>query len=131
MKRIILSAIMATTASSAWAETTILECPRVFTNNPYAISRTENSGGWQLSESSGAAMFIRPYVSSQGELVCAYRAAAHGASDIFTYKRQPPEGATCVHDAPSPRFKCTTPNAPPTMQSPVSPLPQRELRLPR
>jgi len=114
--------IMPATPLLLSAETTIITCPKVFTSNPFQLVRIENGDGWQKSEASGYKMYCRHYVNPQGYLTCFYEPAAHGASDVMTLKRLPPDGATCkaleVASAEC-SFECTTQTSAPAGKKPI------------
>ena len=74
-------------SSAVLAETVIVECPKVYTTNPFTLLRVENGEGWEKSESSGYNLFNRCGVDPQGYMKCYYGAAAHGASDLYMLKK--------------------------------------------
>jgi hypothetical protein len=107
-----------------YAETTIISCPKVLTDNPFQLVRIENGDGWQKSEASGYKMYCRHYINPQGYLTCFYGPAAHGASDVVTLKRLPPDGATCkALEVASVEcsFECTTQTSAPGVQKSIRP----------
>ncbi|HOE17611.1 MAG TPA: hypothetical protein PLX02_09080 [Syntrophorhabdaceae bacterium] len=116
------SFIVIPAAASLYAETTIITCPKVFTSNPFQLVRIENGDGWEKSEASGYKMYCRHYVNPQGYLTCFYGPAAHGASDVMTLKRLPPDGAACkaleVASAEC-SFECTTQTKAPSAEKPI------------
>jgi hypothetical protein len=88
------------------AEPIVLDCPAIYVTNPYDISRIENGQGWEKSGLSGSRLFCRQYINTQEKLICAYRVAAHGASDIYVMKRDQPENAECEKNTARCGFKC-------------------------
>ncbi|MDH4232287.1 MAG: hypothetical protein OEW04_09705 [Nitrospirota bacterium] len=103
------------------AETIVVECPKVYAKNPFTLLRIENGVDWQASESSGYVMHCRSYINPQGYLTCFYTPAAHGASDVFTLKRLPPEETTCKETNIECRFECTKAAEPPKVERSVKP----------
>ncbi|OPY81197.1 MAG: hypothetical protein A4E64_00049 [Syntrophorhabdus sp. PtaU1.Bin058] len=94
-----------------YAETTIISCPKVFADNPFHGIQIQGGDGWQRSEASGYKMYCRHYINPQGYLTCFYGPAAHGASDVVTLKRLPPDDTTCKALEVSSvecSFECTT-----------------------
>ncbi len=106
-----VSAMILTTVfyahTSMCAEPVVIECPKVYTTNPFQILRIENGEGWQRSDSSGYLMFCRSYINPQGYITCFYEPAAHGASDVYTLKKMQPENMTCKETNIECRFECT------------------------
>lgn len=121
---IALFVIMPATPLLLNAETTIITCPKVLTSNPFQLVRIENGDGWQKSEASGYKMYCRHYINPQGYLTCFYGPAAHGASDVMTLKRLPPDGTTCkaleVASAEC-SFECTTQTSAPGVEKKIRP----------
>jgi hypothetical protein len=120
----IASFIVIMAAPPIHAETTIISCPKVLTTNPFQLVRIENGDGWEKSEASGYKMYCRHYVNPQGYLTCFYGPAAHGASDVVTLKRLPPDGATCkALEVASVEcsFECTTQTKAPSVEKKIRP----------
>lgn len=102
-----------------FAEATIIECPKVIATNPFKLIRVENGQDWQTTEASGYGMNCRGYINPQGYLTCFYGPAAHGASDVFTLKRMPPDNTTCKETNIACRFECTTKSRPAAVEKAV------------
>jgi len=94
-------------SSAALAETVIVECPKVYTINPFTLLRVENGDGWEKSEASAYILFCRSYINPQGYMTCYYEPAAHGASDVFTLKKMPPANTDCKESSIPCKFECT------------------------
>jgi len=97
-------------SSAVLAETVIVECPKVFTTNPFTLLRVENDEGWEKSESSAYKLFDRCGVNPQGYMTCYYRPAANGASDVYIYRKMPSANTVCKESSiPSIpcKFECT------------------------
>jgi hypothetical protein len=108
--------------TNVFAETTIVECPKVYAKNPFNLLRVENGEGWETTEASGYQMYCRAYINPQGYITCYYPPAAHGGSDVFTLKRMPPKNTTCKETNISCRFECTSTPEPPKTERAVKPL---------
>jgi len=121
---LISSFIVIPATASLYAETTIISCPKVLTDNPFQRVQIQNGDGWQRSEASGYKMYCRHYVNPQGYLTCFYGPAAHGASDVVTLKRLPPADTTCKALEVSSvecSFECTTQTNAPGVQKSIRP----------
>lgn len=94
-------------SSAVLAETVIVECPNVYTTNPFTLQRVENGEGWEKSESSSYKLFCRSYINPQGYMTCYYEPAAHGASDVYMLKKMPPANTVCKESSTSCKFECT------------------------
>jgi len=97
-------------SSAVLAETVIVECPTVFTENPFPLLRVENGEGWEKTKASGYRLFCRNYIDPQGYMTCYYTPAAHGASDVYIYRKMPPANTVCKESSiPSIpcKFECT------------------------
>ncbi|MBN2653948.1 MAG: hypothetical protein JXR79_02390 [Nitrospirae bacterium] len=94
--------------SSMCAEPVFIECPKVYTTNPFQILRIENGDDWQRSDATGYLMHCRSYVNPQGYMTCFYEPAAHGASDVYTLKKMPPDNMTCKETNIACRFECSS-----------------------
>ena len=117
-------------SSAVLAETVIVECPKVYTTNPFTLQRVENGEGWEKSESSAYNLFNRCGVDPQGYMKCYYGAAAHGASDLYMLKKMPPANTVCKESSiPSIpcKFECTPKQASqqPIKIQPVQPVKKR------
>jgi len=104
-------------AANVYAETTIVECPKVYAKNPFNLVRIDNGEGWESTEASDYLMYCRAYINPQGYITCFYPPAAHGGSDVFTLKRMPPTNTTCKETNIACRFECTSSNSSQTDQS--------------
>lgn len=121
---LIASFIVIPATMPLYAETTIISCPKVFTDNPFHGVQIQNGDGWQKSEASGYKMYCRHYINPQGYLTCFYGPAAHGASDVVTLKRLPPDDTTCKALEVSSvecSFECTTQTKTPSREKSIRP----------
>lgn len=119
---LVLALLTGLSIASAFAETTIVECPKVYAKNPFNLMRIENGEGWDSAEASGYLMHCRAYINPQGYITCYYTPAAHGASDVFTLKKMPPNNTTCKETNIPCRFECVNASEPPKIERGFKPM---------
>lgn len=114
-------------SSVVLAETVIVECPSVYTVNPFTLVRIDNGEGWENTESSNYKLFCRSYINPQGYMTCYYEPAAHGASDVYMLKKMPPANTVCKESSIPCKFECTSEQAP---LQPIKRMPNIKLQPP-
>lgn len=107
MKKALLGIALTMSTFSASGGTIEIDCPQIQVNPPYNIN-WRTSDGWEKVTPAKSLLNCQNYIDPQGNLRCAYKAAAHSMVNVFALKKSPPQNATCQKKNVVCGFKCTT-----------------------
>ena len=96
MKNMIIALwISMLSASSLYAATINVDCPKIKVDNPYKIL-THLPADWQVDPNLAASYLnCRSYINPQGYLKCGYKASGHSTVNTYAVRRLPPKNTTC------------------------------------
>ena len=122
---IIVLCISMFSASSLYAATINVDCPKIKVDNPYTIL-SYLPADWQVDPDLAASYLnCRSHINPQGYLKCSYKASGHSTVNTYAVRRMPPDNTTCEAKDPVCGFTCTTT---PKKYSPQTKAPVRRLR---